>query len=52
MRQAVILDSLREKRNDVQYSLEPIEVEEDLEEIYNEVEAFLEKVKNIIAGTK
>jgi len=47
MRQAVILDSLREKRNDVQYSLEPTETKEDLDEIYNEVEAFVERVKAI-----
>ncbi|MFH1256964.1 MAG: HEPN domain-containing protein [Candidatus Diapherotrites archaeon] len=37
LRQAVILDSLREKRNSIQYSLEPPETGEDLNEIYDEV---------------
>lgn len=50
IRHAVILDSLREKRNDIQYSLEPLEIEEDLNEVHNEVEAFLEKTKEILAG--
>ncbi|MFH1587095.1 MAG: HEPN domain-containing protein [Candidatus Diapherotrites archaeon] len=48
MRQAIILDSLRDKRNSIQYSLERTEMEEDLNEIYNEIEGFLEKVKEIL----
>ena len=48
MRQAVIFDSLRERRNDIQYSLEPFAIEDDLVELYNEVESFLEKVKDIL----
>jgi len=47
-RQSIILDSLREKRNSIQYSLEQFEIEEHLEEIYNEVEGIIEKVKEII----
>lgn len=52
MQQAIILDSLREKRNDIQYSLEPIELEEDLNEIHGKVEEFIERVKKIIANNK
>lgn len=48
LRQSIILDSLREKRNSIQYSLEQPEIEENLEEIYNEVEGIIEKVKEII----
>lgn len=48
LQQAVVLDSLRERRNDIQYSLKPLEMEEDLHEIYNEVLAFIERVKEII----
>lgn len=48
LRQSIILDSLREKRNSIQYSLEQSEIEENLEEIYNEVEGIIEKVKEII----
>lgn len=45
---AVIPDSLRSKRNDIQYSLETPELEEDLNEIFNQVSDFLERVKEII----
>jgi len=48
MQQAVILDSLRTKRNDIQYSLEQPEIEEDLNEIFDEVTEFIERVKEII----
>jgi len=48
MQQSIVLESLREKRNSIQYSLEQPEIEENLEEIYNEVESFLERVKEII----
>lgn len=48
MRQAVILDALRERRNIIQYSLEQPEIEEDLNEIYGEVERFIEKAKEIL----
>jgi len=48
MRQAVILDSLRQRRNTIQYSLEQPELEEDLEEIYDEVENFLERIKKLL----
>ncbi len=48
MRQTIILDSLREKRNDIQYSVKKTQITEDLHEIYNEVEEFLEKTKEII----
>ena len=49
LRQAIILDSLREKRNVVQYSIEQPEITENLDEIYNEVEEFIERVKEIIS---
>ena len=49
MRHAVILDSLRGRRNDIQYSLEPTELDEDLGEIHTEVESFLERVKKILS---
>jgi len=52
MQQAVILDSLRSKRNDIQYSLEQPELEENLNEIFNEVSAFIERVKEIIKKGK
>ncbi len=52
MQQAVILDSLRTKRNDIQYSLEQPEIEEDLNEIFDEVAAFIECVKEIIKKGK
>lgn len=46
--QAIILDSLRERRNDIQYSITPTSIEEDLDEIFNEVGKFLETVKRIL----
>ena len=52
MQQAVILDSLRSKRNDIQYSLEQPELAEDLEEIFAEVSDFIERVKEIIKKGK
>ncbi len=52
MRQAIILDSLRERRNTIQYSIEQIEITENLEEIYNEVEGFIERVEEIIKKGK
>lgn len=52
MQQAIVLDSLREKRHSIQYSLEQIEITEDLNEIYNEVELFIERVKGIIKEGK
>ena len=53
MQHAVILDSLRSKRNDIQYALEAPEMEEDLNEIFGQVSDFLERVKEIIKkGTK
>ncbi len=48
MQHAVILDSLRSKRNDIQYSLETPELEEDLNEIFDQVSGFLERVREII----
>ncbi|MBU0635572.1 HEPN domain-containing protein [Candidatus Micrarchaeota archaeon] len=45
---AVILDSLRSKRNDIQYSLEIPKLEEDLNEIFDQVTDFLERVREII----
>ena len=48
LQQALVLDSLREKRNSIQYSLEQPELDEDLNEIFNQVEGFLEKAKKII----
>ncbi len=48
MQQSIILDSLRSKRNDIQYSLEQPEIEEDLNEIFEEVANFIERVKEII----
>ena len=48
MQQAIVLDSLREKRHSIQYSLEQTEITEDLNEVYNEVENFIERVKDII----
>lgn len=52
MQQSVILDSLRSKRNDIQYSLEQPEIEEDLNEIFEEVANFIERVKEIIKKGK
>lgn len=52
MQQAVILDSLRSKRNDIQYSLEQPELDENLDEIFNEVSEFIECVKEIIKKGK
>lgn len=52
MQQAVVLDSLRTKRNDIQYSLEQPEIEEDFNEIFGEVSAFIERVKEIIKKGK
>ncbi len=52
MQQAVILDSLRSKRNDIQYSLEQPELEEDLAEIFSGVSDFIECVKEIIKKGK
>jgi len=52
MRQAIILDSLRERRNTIQYSLEQPELEEDLNEICGEVENLLERIKQILAKKK
>ncbi|MFH0955294.1 MAG: HEPN domain-containing protein [Candidatus Micrarchaeota archaeon] len=48
MQHAVILDSLRSKRNDIQYSLETPELEEDLNEIFDQVSGFLDRVREII----
>ncbi|MFH0970101.1 MAG: HEPN domain-containing protein [Candidatus Diapherotrites archaeon] len=48
MQQSVILDTLRSKRNDIQYSLEQPELDEDLDKLYNEVLTFIERVKEII----
>jgi len=46
LKHAIVLDSLREKRNDIQYSLQRPEIDaESLSEIYNEVEDFIEKVE-------
>ena len=52
MQQAVILDTLRSKRNDIQYSLEQPDMEEDLDEIFEEVSEFIEQVKEIIKKGK
>ena len=52
MQQSVILDSLRSKRNDIQYSLEQPELEEDIGEIFSEVTGFIERVKEIIKNGK
>lgn len=52
MQHAVILDSLRSKRNDIQYSLQAPELEEDLNEIFDQVTDFLERVKEIIKKGK
>ncbi len=52
MQQSVILDSLRSKRNDIQYSLEQPEFEDDLNEIFSEVSDFIERVKEIIKKGK
>ena len=52
MQQSVVLDSLRSKRNDIQYSLEQPEIEEDLNEIFEEVVNFIERVKEIIKKGK
>ena len=52
LQQSVILDSLRSKRNDIQYSLEQPGLEEDLGEIFDEVADFIEKVKEIIKKVK
>ncbi|MBI4210266.1 MAG: HEPN domain-containing protein [Candidatus Diapherotrites archaeon] len=52
LQQSVILDSLRSKRNDIQYSLEQSELEEDLNEIFEEVSNFIERVKETIAKGK
>ena len=52
MQQAVILDTLRSKRNDIQYSLEQPDMEEDLDEIFEEVSGFIEQVKEIIKKGK
>lgn len=48
LRQTIILDSLREKRNDIQYSIIRLEIDEDVHEVYNEIEEFIERVKEII----
>lgn len=48
MQHAVILDSLRSKRNDIQYALEPPELDEDLNEIFSQVSGFIERVQEII----
>lgn len=48
MQQAIIFDSLREKRNSIQYSLEQPELEEDLNEIFEEVNEFIQKAKIIL----
>jgi len=48
LRQAIILDSLRARRNTIQYSLEQPELEEDLNEIYSEVEGLIERVKELL----
>ncbi len=48
MQHAIILDSLREKRNDIQYSLNPPDLEEDLAEICNQVAGFIERIKQIL----
>ncbi len=46
LKHAIVLDSLREKRNDIQYSIERPELDkESIGEIYNEVEDFIEKVE-------
>jgi uncharacterized protein (UPF0332 family) len=48
LRQAVIFDSLRIKRNEIQYSIEKTKINENLNEIYNEVEGLIERIKKII----
>lgn len=52
LKQAIILDALREKRNDIQYSLEAPEIEENLNQIYNEVEGLIERTKEIVEKEK
>ena len=52
MRQSVVLDSLRTKRNDIQYSLEQPDIDEDLNEIFEDVANFIERVKEIIKKGK
>jgi uncharacterized protein (UPF0332 family) len=48
LKQTIILDSLREKRNHIQYSVYQTRITENLDELYNEAEEFLEKTKEII----
>lgn len=49
LKQSIILDSLREKRNDIQYSLEQPDLSEtNLDELYNEAEGFIERVKELL----
>ena len=48
LRQTIILDSLREKRNEIQYSVRKTNITQDLDELYNEAEEFLEKTKEIL----
>jgi len=43
-----LFDILRVKRHQIQYDLEKIIINENLEELYNQVEAFIEKVKKEI----
>jgi uncharacterized protein (UPF0332 family) len=48
LKQTIILDSLREKRNEIQYSVKKTKITENLDEIYNEAEEFLERTKEIL----
>jgi uncharacterized protein (UPF0332 family) len=47
LKQTIILDSLREKRNHIQYSVYQTRITENLDELYNEAEEFIEKTKEI-----
>ena len=43
-----LFDILRIKRHKIQYDLEKAIINENLEELYNQVEGFIEKVKKVI----
>ena len=52
MQQSIILDSLRTKRNDIQYSLEQPELEENMDELFEEVSSFIERVKELLVKSE